>query len=76
MADTFWFTEAQMARLRPLFAKSYLKPRVDDRRALSGTIFINHGDLRWCGAPAEYALQPLEAVERRGRVIRMLMELA
>jgi transposase len=30
------------------------KPRVDDRRVLSKTIFINRNGLRWCDAPREY----------------------
>ena len=27
---------------------------MDDRRVLSGIIFINRNGLRWCDAPAEY----------------------
>ena len=41
MSNLFWLTEAQMARLEPFFPKSHGKPRVDDRRVLSGIIFIN-----------------------------------
>jgi transposase len=37
-----------------LFPKSHGKPRVDDRRVLSGIIFINRNGLRWCDAPREY----------------------
>ena len=37
-----------------LFSKSHGKPRVDDRRVLSGIIFINRNGLRWCDAPKEY----------------------
>ena len=44
----------QMARLQPFFPKSHGKPRVDDRRVLSGIIFINRNDLRGCDAPKEY----------------------
>jgi transposase len=44
----------QMARLEPFFPKSHGKPRVDDRRVLSGIIFINRNGLRWCYAPREY----------------------
>ena len=54
MSNLFWLTEAQMARLRPFFPKSHGKPRVDDRRVLSGIIFINRNGLRWCDAPKEY----------------------
>ena len=34
--------------------KSRGVPRVDDRRVLSGIIFINRNGLRWCDAPREY----------------------
>lgn len=54
MSNLFWLTDAQMARLRPFFPKSHGKPRVDDRRVLSGIIFINRNGLRWCDAPKEY----------------------
>jgi len=36
MSSLFWLTEAHMARLQPSFPKSHGKPRVDDRRVLSG----------------------------------------
>ena len=54
MSNLFWLTEAQMARLQPYFPKSHGRPRVDDRRVLSGIIFVNRNGLRWCDAPREY----------------------
>ena len=54
MNNLFWLTDAQMARLEPFFPKSHGKPRVDDRRVLSGIIFINRNGWRWCDAPKEY----------------------
>ncbi|EAR52143.1 transposase orfA IS5 family element [Oceanicola granulosus HTCC2516] len=54
MSDLFWLSEAQMARLKPYFPKSHGKPRVDDRRVLSGIIFVNRNGLRWRDAPKEY----------------------
>lgn len=54
MSDLFWLTDEQMARLQPFFPKSHGKPRVDDRRVLSGIIFINRNGLRWRDAPAVY----------------------
>jgi hypothetical protein len=36
MSDLYWLTDEQMARLSPYFPKSHGKPRVDDRRVLSG----------------------------------------
>lgn len=54
MSNLYWLTQAQMKRLRPFFPKSRGRARVDDRRVLSGIIFINRNGLRWCDAPAEY----------------------
>ncbi|NVN05367.1 IS5 family transposase [Asaia spathodeae] len=54
MSDLFWLTDEQMERLRPFFPKSHGKPRVDDRRVLSGIIFVNRNGLRWRDAPREY----------------------
>ncbi len=47
MSDLFWLTDARMARLEPYFPKSHGKPRVDDRRVLSGIIFINRNRFGW-----------------------------
>lgn len=52
MSDLYWLTDEQMARLEPYFPKSHGKPRVDDRRVLSGIIFVNRNGLRWRDAPA------------------------
>ena len=54
MSDLYWLTDEQMARLRPHFPRSHGKPRVDDRRVLSGIIFVNRNGLRWRDAPAAY----------------------
>ena len=54
MFDLFWQSDAQMARLEPFFPKSHDKPRLDNRRVLSGIIFINRNGLRWRDAPAAY----------------------
>jgi transposase len=54
VSDLFWLTDEQMARLRPFFPRSQGRPRVDDRRVLSGIIFINRNGLRWRDAPREY----------------------
>ena len=54
MSDLYWLTDEQMARLEPYFPKSHGKPRVDDRRVLSGIIFVNRNGLRWRDAPKDY----------------------
>lgn len=50
MSNLYWLSEGQMSRLRPFFPKSHGLPRVDDRRVLSGIIFILRNGLRWCDA--------------------------
>ena len=54
MSDLYWLTDEQMTRLQPYFPKSHGKPRVDDRRVLSGIVFVNRNRLRWCDAPSAY----------------------
>ena len=54
MSDLYWLTDEQMARLQPYFPKSHGKPRVDDRRVLSGIVFVNRNGLRWRDAPSAY----------------------
>ena len=54
MSDLFWLTDEQIERLRPFFPKSHGKPRVDDRRVLSGIVFVNKNGLRWRDAPSAY----------------------
>jgi transposase len=54
MSDLFWLSEAQVERLRPFFPKSRGKPRVDDRRVLSGIIYIQRNGLMWKLAPRDY----------------------
>jgi transposase len=54
MSNLYWLTDEQMERLRPFFPKSHGKPRVDDRRVLSGIIFVNRNGLRWRDAPKDY----------------------
>ena len=54
MSDLYWLTDEQLARLAPFFPKSHGRPRVDDRRVLSGIIFVNRNGLRWRDAPADY----------------------
>lgn len=54
MSNLFWLTDAQMKRLKPFLPKSHGKPRVNNRRVMSGMIFINRNGLRWCDASREY----------------------
>ncbi len=53
MSDLYWLRDAQMAKLEPISPKSNGKPRVDDKRALSGIVFISRNGLCWRDAPAD-----------------------
>ena len=54
MAEFRWLSEAQMRRISPYFPLSHGIPRMDDRRVISGIIFVIRNGLRWRDAPAEY----------------------
>jgi putative transposase len=54
MSDLIWLSEAQMRRIEPFFPLSHGVPRVDDRRVISGIIFVIRNGLRWRDAPKDY----------------------
>ena len=54
MSDLFWLSPAQMRRIKPYFPLSHGIPRVDDRRVISGIIFVIRNGLRWRDAPSDY----------------------
>ena len=54
MSDLFWLSAAQMRRIEPCFPLSHGVPRVDDRRVISGIIFVIRNGLRWRDAPKDY----------------------
>lgn len=54
MSDLMLLSDAQMRRIEPYFPLSHGVPRVDDRRVLSGIIFVLRNGLRWRDAPKEY----------------------
>jgi transposase len=54
MSDLIWLSVAQMRRIEPYFPLSHGVPRVDDRRIISGIIFVIRNGLRWRDAPREY----------------------
>ncbi len=60
MSDLFRLTGAQIARPEPCFLQSHGKPRVDDRRLLSGIIFVNRNGLRWRDGENPNAIGPSE----------------
>ncbi|MCA9108142.1 MAG: transposase [Planctomycetales bacterium] len=54
MSDLLMLTPEQMRRIEPYFPLSHGIPRVDDRRVLSGILFVIRNGLRWRDAPAGY----------------------
>jgi transposase len=81
MSDLYWLSDAHMSKLEPFFPKSHGKPRVDDKRVLSGIIFINRNGLRWRDAPAVYGPHKTlysrwKRWSEKGIFARMLLELA
>ena len=63
MSDLIWLSEAQMRRIEPYFPLSHRVPRVDDRRVISGIIFVIRNGLRWRDAPREYG--PHNTIDNR-----------
>ena len=54
MSELLWLSDKQMRRIDPYFPLSHGVPRVDDRRVISGIIFVIRNGLRWRDAPREY----------------------
>jgi putative transposase len=50
----FLLSRAQMRRIEPHFPLSHGVPRVDDRRVISGIIYVIRHGLQWRDAPAAY----------------------
>lgn len=54
MTEMILLSEGQMARISSVFPLSQGRPRVDDRRVISGIIFVIRNGLRWRDLPASY----------------------
>lgn len=54
MSDLFLLSRAQMRRIEPFFPRSRGLPRVDDRRVISGIVYVIHNGLQWRDAPHRY----------------------
>lgn len=62
MTDLFLLSEAQMRRIKPFFPLSHGVPRVDDRRVISGIVFVIRNGLRSVAVPFEDT--PVSVIER------------
>ena len=54
MSDLFLLSPAQMRRIEPFFPRSHGVARVDDRRVISGIIYVIRKGLQWKDAPRAY----------------------
>jgi transposase len=55
MADLFWLSDAEWARIEPLLPRGRRGAhRVDDRRVLSGIVHMLQSGARWRDCPAAY----------------------
>ena len=54
MSEPWLLSEPQMRRIEPYFPLSHGIPRVDDRRIVSGIIYVIRGGLMWRDAPKAY----------------------
>ena len=54
-AELFWLSESQFAKIAPLLPTDTRgKPRVDDRRVISGIVQVLKSGGRWVDAPNAY----------------------
>ena len=54
MTGLFLLSETQMARIAPHFPLPHGVPRVDDRRVVSGIVYVIKHGLQWKDAPKGY----------------------
>ena len=54
MGNLFLLSERQMARIEGYFPLSHGVPRVDDRRVVSGIVYVIRNGLQWKDAPKDY----------------------
>ena len=69
MSELFLLSKDQMARISPHFPLSHGVPRVNDRRVVSGIIYVIRNGLQWKDAPQalrppQDALQPVHPMEQ------------
>ena len=68
MADFFWFSDEQWARIEPLLPQDTRgMPRVDDRRVLSGIVHALKSGGRWGDCP-EHVYGPKKTLYNRFRL--------
>ena len=79
MSGHFWLIDEQIARLWPVIPKSQGKPRVNNRRVLTGIVYVKKNGLQWNDAPRPEA-RPRRSTSgssagAHGRVCRIFVDL-
>jgi transposase len=54
MSDLLMLSKTQFNRIKPYFPLSHGVPRVDDRRVISGIVYVIRNGLMWKDAPRGY----------------------
>lgn len=54
MKNLFYLSHAQITRIKRYFPRSHGVSRVDDRRIISGIIYVIKNGLQWKDTPSEY----------------------
>ncbi|OUI97796.1 transposase [Acetobacter sp. DsW_54] len=54
VSDVFMLSERQMERIEPFFPLAHGVPCVNDRRVLSGIVYVIRNGLQWKDAPKAY----------------------
>ena len=54
ISELFLLSKAHMARISPHFPLAHGVPRVNDRRVVSGIIYVIRNGLQWKDAPGRY----------------------
>jgi len=50
----FWLSQEQLDQIKPYFPLSHGIARIDDRKVISGIIYVLRNGLQWRDAPTEY----------------------
>ena len=62
MKELFYLSHEQIARIKRYFPRSHGIPRVDDRRVVSGIIYVIKHGLQWTIQNSLQSFYPLEPI--------------
>ncbi|MBS1004716.1 transposase [Acetobacter thailandicus] len=76
VSDVFLLSESQMKRIKPFFPLAHGVPRVDDRRVLSGIVYVIRNGLQWKDAPRLGVFDRIftALAEQAGRSKRLMID--